>query len=77
MEAVGKPVTVKTRLGWDDESKNIEEIALRLQDVGIAALTIHGLSLIHICLGKPILSKIVRFIDSKYGFIPFLGGSRW
>jgi len=42
VEAVGKPVTVKTRLGWDDESKNIEEIALRLQDVGIAALTIHG-----------------------------------
>ena len=36
VEAVGKPVTVKTRLGWDDESKNIEEIALRLQDVGIA-----------------------------------------
>ena len=40
--AVKKPVTVKTRLGWDEESKNIEEIALRLQDVGIAALTIHG-----------------------------------
>ena len=42
VEAVKKPVTVKTRLGWDEESKNIEEIALRLQDVGIAALTIHG-----------------------------------
>ena len=42
VRAVRKPVTVKTRLGWDDESKNIEEIALRLQDVGIAALTIHG-----------------------------------
>ncbi len=42
VEAVRKPVTVKTRLGWDDSSKNIEEIALRLQDVGIAALTIHG-----------------------------------
>lgn len=40
--AVKTPVTVKTRLGWDEESKNIEEIALRLQDVGIAALTIHG-----------------------------------
>lgn len=38
----GTPVTVKTRLGWDESSKNIEEIALRLQDVGIAALTIHG-----------------------------------
>ena len=42
VNAVRLPVTVKTRLGWDDESKNIEEIALRLQDVGIAALTIHG-----------------------------------
>jgi nifR3 family TIM-barrel protein len=42
VEPAGIPVTVKTRLGWDDESKNIEEIALRLQDVGIAALTIHG-----------------------------------
>src|SRR4029078_8685543 len=36
------PVTVKTRLGWDDTSKNIEEVALRLQDCGIKALTIHG-----------------------------------
>jgi tRNA-dihydrouridine synthase B len=36
------PVTVKTRLGWDDNSKNIEEVAERLQDVGISALTIHG-----------------------------------
>ncbi|MBK7566472.1 MAG: tRNA dihydrouridine synthase DusB [Bacteroidetes bacterium] len=36
------PVTVKTRLGWDDSSKNIVEVAERLQDVGIAALSIHG-----------------------------------
>lgn len=36
------PVTVKTRLGWDDQNKNILEVALRLQDVGIKALTIHG-----------------------------------
>ncbi len=42
VEAVNTPVTVKTRLGWDEESKNIEDIALRLQDVGIKALTIHG-----------------------------------
>lgn len=37
-----RPVTVKTRLGWDDSTKNILEVAERLQDVGIAALTIHG-----------------------------------
>jgi len=36
------PVTVKTRLGWDDDSKYIEEVAERLQDVGIEALSIHG-----------------------------------
>lgn len=39
VEAVGKPVTVKTRLGWDDSSKIIVELAERLQDVGIQALT--------------------------------------
>ena len=42
VEAVGKPVTVKTRLGWDDNSKIIVELAERLQDAGIRALTIHG-----------------------------------
>ena len=42
VEAVGKPVTVKTRLGWDDSSRIIVELAERLQDVGISALTIHG-----------------------------------
>ncbi len=36
------PVTVKTRLGWDDNSKNIEEVAERLQDIGVQALAIHG-----------------------------------
>lgn len=36
------PVTVKTRLGWDDDTKNVYEVAERLQDVGIQALTIHG-----------------------------------
>ena len=42
VEAVDKPVTVKTRLGWDDNSKIIVELAERLQDAGIQALTIHG-----------------------------------
>jgi len=36
------PVTVKTRLGWDDNTKNVYEVAERLQDIGIQALTIHG-----------------------------------
>ena len=42
VDAVSKPVTVKTRLGWDDKSKIIVELAERLQDCGIQALTIHG-----------------------------------
>ena len=42
VNAVKLPVTVKTRLGWDDNNKNIVEIAERLQDVGIKAITIHG-----------------------------------
>lgn len=37
-----RPVTVKTRLGWDDKTKNIVEVAERLQDIGIEALSIHG-----------------------------------
>jgi tRNA-dihydrouridine synthase B len=36
------PVTAKTRLGWDSDSLNVEEVALLLQDCGIQALTIHG-----------------------------------
>ena len=42
VQAVRIPVTVKTRLGWDDKSKNIVDLAERLQDCGIQALTIHG-----------------------------------
>jgi tRNA-dihydrouridine synthase B len=42
ISATRLPVTVKTRLGWDEESKNIVEIAEQLQDCGIAAITIHG-----------------------------------
>ena len=42
VKATNLPVTVKTRLGWDDNTKNVYEVAERLQDVGIQALTIHG-----------------------------------
>jgi nifR3 family TIM-barrel protein len=42
VKAVKLPVTVKTRLGWDDESKTILTVAEQLQDAGIRALTIHG-----------------------------------
>ncbi|GAB3327436.1 tRNA dihydrouridine synthase DusB [Marivirga atlantica] len=42
VKQVNKPVTVKTRLGWDDSTIKIQEVAKRLQDVGIQALSIHG-----------------------------------
>ncbi|MHC8948531.1 tRNA dihydrouridine synthase DusB [Sphingobacterium hungaricum] len=42
IESTNLPVTVKTRLGWDDSTKNVDEVAERLQDIGIKALSIHG-----------------------------------
>lgn len=42
VDATDLPVTVKTRLGWDDSTKNVYEVAERLQDIGIKALSIHG-----------------------------------
>lgn len=42
VDCTSLPVTVKTRLGWDETTKNIEEVAERLQDIGIKALSIHG-----------------------------------
>src|SRR3954468_15116232 len=42
VKAVKLPVTVKTRLGWDESTKNIVEVAERLQDIGIADIAIHG-----------------------------------
>src|SRR5437868_8938059 len=42
VKSTSLPVTVKTRLGWDDDTINIEEVAERLQDAGVKALAIHG-----------------------------------
>ncbi|HEY4799302.1 MAG TPA: tRNA dihydrouridine synthase DusB [Bacteroidia bacterium] len=42
VKSTSLPVTVKTRLGWDENTKNIVEVAERLQDIGVAAITIHG-----------------------------------
>ncbi|HQH24382.1 MAG TPA: tRNA dihydrouridine synthase DusB [Bacteroidales bacterium] len=52
VRAVNLPVTVKTRIGWDDENKNIMEVAERLQDAGIAAITIHGRTKAQLYRGK-------------------------
>ena len=73
VEAVQKPVTVKTRLGWDDESKNIEEIALRLQDVGIAALTIHGRTRCQLYKGEADWTLIGKVKNNPLIKIPIIG----
>ncbi|RKD20362.1 tRNA dihydrouridine synthase DusB [Pelobium manganitolerans] len=52
VKATNLPVTVKTRLGWDDNTKNVYEVAERLQDVGIQALTIHGRTRAQMYKGK-------------------------
>ena len=73
VQAVNLPVTVKTRLGWDDESKNIEEIALRLQDVGIAALTIHGRTRAQIYKGEADWTFIGKIKNNPAIHIPIIG----
>ncbi len=73
VNAVSKPVTVKTRLGWDDESKNIEEIALRLQDVGIKALTIHGRTRQQLYTGKADWTLIGKIKNDPRIHIPIIG----
>lgn len=73
VEAVNKPVTVKTRLGWDDDSKNIEEIALRLQDVGIAALTIHGRTRCQLYRGEADWTLIGKVKNNPLIHIPIIG----
>lgn len=67
------PVTVKTRLGWDDQSKNIEEVALRLQDVGIKALTIHGRTRAQLYKGQADWSLIARVKEDPRIHIPIFG----
>ena len=73
VEAVKRPVTVKTRLGWDDESKNIEDIALRLQDVGIAALTIHGRTRCQLYKGEADWTLIGKVKNNPLIKIPIIG----
>ena len=73
VEAVKIPVTVKTRLGWDDDSKNIEEIALRLQDVGIAALTIHGRTRCQLYKGEADWTLIGKVKNNPLIKIPIIG----
>ncbi|MBL7753144.1 MAG: tRNA dihydrouridine synthase DusB [Chitinophagaceae bacterium] len=73
VDAVKIPVTVKTRLGWDEESKNIEEVAERLQDVGIQALSIHGRTRAQMYKGHADWTLIAKVKNNPRIRIPIFG----
>jgi nifR3 family TIM-barrel protein len=73
VNAVKIPVTVKTRLGWDEQSKNIEEVAERLQDVGIKALSIHGRTRAQMYKGEADWSLIAAVKNNPRIHIPIFG----
>ena len=67
------PVTVKTRLGWDDHTKNIEEVAERLQDAGIKALAIHGRTRAQMYKGEAQWELIAKVKENPRITIPIFG----
>ena len=73
VKAVRKPVTVKTRLGWDNDSKIIVRLAEQLQDCGIAALTIHGRTRAQMYTGEADWTLIGEVKDNPRMHIPVIG----
>jgi nifR3 family TIM-barrel protein len=73
VKATALPVTVKTRLGWDEDSKNIETIAERLQDTGVRALTIHGRTRCQLYKGVADWTLIGRVKSNPHIRIPIFG----
>ena len=73
VDAVSKPVTVKTRLGWDESSKIIVELAERLQDTGIQALTIHGRTRCQMYKGEADWTLIAEVKANPRMHIPIIG----
>ena len=73
VKRVNKPVTVKTRLGWDHDSIKIVEVAKRLQDVGIKALTIHGRTRQQMYKGEADWSHIAEVKNQSDIQIPIFG----
>lgn len=73
VDAVKLPVTVKTRLGWDSESKIIVELAERLQDTGIKALTIHGRTRCQMYTGEADWTLIGKVKENPRMHIPIIG----
>ena len=73
VKAVRIPVTVKTRLGWDNEHKIIVDLAERLQDCGIAALTIHGRTRAQLYTGEADWTLIGEVKNNPRMHIPIIG----
>lgn len=73
VRATHLPVTVKTRLGWDDHTKNVGEAAERLQDIGIQALTIHGRTRVQMYKGSADWTLIGRIKENPRIHIPIFG----
>ena len=73
VKAVSLPVTVKTRLGWDHESKIIVELAEQLQDCGIQAITVHGRTRSQMYTGEADWEMIARVKENPRLTIPVIG----
>jgi nifR3 family TIM-barrel protein len=73
VKSTNLPVTVKTRLGWDESSKNIREVAVRLQDVGIKALAIHGRTRMQMYKGEADWTLIGEVKNDPLVTIPIFG----
>ncbi|MCX8490820.1 MAG: tRNA dihydrouridine synthase DusB [Cyclobacteriaceae bacterium] len=73
VKATHLPVTVKTRLGWDDNTKNILEVAERLQDIGIKALTVHGRTRVQMYKGSADWTLIGKIKENPRMHIPIFG----
>ena len=73
VKAVNLPVTVKTRLGWDNDSKIIVDLAEKLQDCGIAALTIHGRTRAQMYTGEADWTLIGEVKNNPRMHIPIIG----
>src|SRR5436190_158907 len=73
IKSTSLPVTVKTRLGWDDSMINIMEVAERLQDIGVQALTIHGRTRVQMYKGSANWNHIADVKNNPRIKIPIFG----
>ncbi len=73
VQATHLPVTVKTRLGWDETTKNVGDVAERLQDIGIQALTVHGRTRVQMYKGDADWTLIAAIKNNPRIRIPIFG----